>query len=446
MSRNFVVTLQHDMAGLYIHIPFCASRCVYCGFFSTTRLDQRQAYVEALGRELQLRTVTGHGLPRTVTGHGLPRTVNGHGLPRTETDIDSGKIRIDTVYLGGGTPSQLSGEQLEQLFLYINNVYEVSPQAEITIECNPDDVTVPFVATLSRLSSRGFAIPVNRVSMGAQTFNDERLRFLHRRHKAEQVGEAVQRLRDGGITNISIDLMYGFPNETMEEWNADIDAALALNVEHISAYALSYEEGTPLYTMLQQGKIKELDEELQRAMYYTLKDRLEAAGYEHYELSNFAKREKRGFFDKQSGRAERQIPLNSEGREVSFRSRHNSAYWNHTPYIGIGAGAHSFDGRRRQWNVADIGQYVKAIGEGRVPADGEDIDSVTLYNETVMTALRTVEGICLDTLSDKERAHCLSQAKKFLDCGWLTQPNEHTLRLTRDGLFVSDTVMSDLML
>ena len=413
MSRNFVVTLQHDMAGLYIHIPFCASRCVYCGFFSTTHLDQRQAYVEALGREMQLRTV----------GHGLPRTVNGHGLARTETDIDSGKIQIDTVYLGGGTPSQLSGEQLEHLFLYINNVYKVSPQAEITIECNPDDITVPFVATLSRLSSREFVIPVNRVSMGAQTFNDERLRFLHRRHKAEQVGEAVQRLRSAGITNISIDLMYGFPNETMEEWNADIDAALVLNVEHISAYALSYEEGTPLYTMLQQGKIKELDEELQRAMYYTMKDRLEAVGYEHYELSNFAKREERG-----------------------FRSRHNSAYWNHTPYIGIGAGAHSFDGRRRQWNVADIGQYVKAIGEGRVPSDGEDIDSVTLYNETVMTALRTVEGICLDTLSNKERTHCLSQAKKFLDCGWLTQPDEHTLRLTRDGLFVSDTVMSDLML
>ena len=413
MSRNFVVTLQHDMAGLYIHIPFCASRCVYCGFFSTTHLDQRQAYVEALGREMQLRTV----------GHGLPRTVNGHGLARTETDIDSGKIQIDTVYLGGGTPSQLSGEQLEHLFLYINNVYKVSPQAEITIECNPDDITVPFVATLSRLSSRGFVIPVNRVSMGAQTFNDERLRFLHRRHKAEQVGEAVQRLRSAGITNISIDLMYGFPNETMEEWNADIDAALVLNVEHISAYALSYEEGTPLYTMLQQGKIKELDEELQRAMYYTMKDRLEAVGYEHYELSNFAKREERG-----------------------FRSRHNSAYWNHTPYIGIGAGAHSFDGRRRQWNVADIGQYVKAIVEGRVPSDGEDIDSVTLYNETVMTALRTVEGICLDTLSNKERTHCLSQAKKFLDCGWLTQPDEHTLRLTRDGLFVSDTVISDLML
>ena len=384
MDKIFVVTLHRDMAGLYIHIPFCASRCVYCGFFSTTRLDQRQAYVEALGREMRLRDCSCNG-----------------------------KMRIETVYLGGGTPSQLSAEQLRQIFLYINNVYDVSPRAEITIECNPDDITVPFVATLSQL-------PVNRVSMGAQTFNDERLRFLHRRHRAEQVGEAVKRLRSVGIANISIDLMYGFPGETMLEWNADIDAALALGVEHLSAYALSYEEGTPLYTMLQQGKVEELDEELQRAMYYTLKDRLEAAGYEHYELSNFAR--------------------------PGCRSRHNSSYWNHTPYIGLGAGAHSFDGRHRQWNVADIGQYVEAIGEDRVPADGEVIDDVTRYNETVMTALRTIDGIRLDMLSPSERAHCLTQAKKFLDCGWLCLPDDNTLRLTRDGLFVSDTIMSDLML
>ena len=380
MGKNFVVPLQHNMAGLYIHIPFCRSRCVYCGFFSTTCLEQRQDYVEALGREMQLRP---------------------------------SMCQFDTVYLGGGTPSQLSGEQLQRLFLYINNMYDVSPQAEVTMECNPDDVTVPFVATLSQL-------PVNRVSMGAQTFNDERLRFLHRRHRAEQVGEAVKRLRSVGIANISIDLMYGFPGETMLEWNADIDAALALGVEHLSAYALSYEEGTPLYTMLQQGRVEELDEELQRAMYYTLKDRLETAGYEHYELSNFAR--------------------------PGCRSRHNSSYWNHTPYIGLGAGAHSFDGRHRQWNVADIGQYVEAIGEDRVPADGEVIDDVTRYNETVMTALRTIDGIRLDMLSTSERAHCLTQAKKFLDCGWLCLPDDNTLRLTRDGLFVSDTIMSDLML
>jgi len=384
MDKIFVVTLHRDMAGLYIHIPFCASRCVYCGFFSTTRLNQRQAYVEALGREMRLRDCSCNG-----------------------------KMRIETVYLGGGTPSQLSAEQLRQIFLYINNVYDVSPRAEITIECNPDDITVPFVATLSQL-------PVNRVSMGAQTFNDERLRFLHRRHRAEQVGEAVKRLRSVGIANISIDLMYGFPGETMLEWNADIDAALALGVEHLSAYALSYEEGTPLYTMLQQGRVEELDEELQRAMYYTLKDRLEVAGYEHYELSNFAR--------------------------PGCRSRHNSSYWNHTPYIGLGAGAHSFDGRHRQWNVADIGQYVEAIGEDRVPADSEVIDDVTRYNETVMTALRTIDGIRLDMLSPSERAHCLTQAKKFLDCGWLCLPDDNTLRLTRDGLFVSDTIMSDLML
>ncbi|MBO4463216.1 MAG: radical SAM family heme chaperone HemW [Prevotella sp.] len=393
------------MAGLYIHIPFCASRCVYCGFFSTTHLDKRQAYVEALCREMQLRSLVGPISPISPISPMGPIT-----------------SQIDTVYLGGGTPSQLSAEQLQQLFLYISNVYDVSPKAEVTIECNPDDVSTPFVATLSRL-------PVNRVSMGAQSFNDERLHFLRRRHRAAQVGEAVQLLRSAGISNISIDLMYGFPDETMDEWNADIDASLALEVEHLSAYALSYEEGTSLYTMLQQGKVKELDEELQREMYYTLKDRLEASGYEHYELSNFARKEER-----------------EKRNEEGFRSRHNSSYWNHTPYIGIGAGAHSFDGRHRQWNVADIDQYVKAIGEGRVPADGEEIDDLTRYNETVMTALRTVDGIQLDKLSSVERAHCLAQAKKFLDCDWLCRPDDHTLRLTRDGLFVSDTVITALML
>lgn len=396
MGKNFIVPLQHDMAGLYIHIPFCASRCVYCGFFSTTRLHERQTYVEALGREMQLRSFNGHGLTRTYT----------------DEKGENGKIRIETVYLGGGTPSQLSAEQLRQLFIYINNVYDVSPQAEVTIECNPDDVTVLFVATLSQL-------PVNRVSMGAQTFSDARLRFLHRRHRAAQVNEAVQRLKEGGITNISVDLMYGFPDETLEEWNDDIDAALALGVEHLSAYVLSYEEGTMLFSMLQEGRVKELDEELQRQMYYMLKDRVEAAGYEHYELSNFAR--------------------------PGFRSRHNSAYWHHIPYVGIGAGAHSFDGLRRQWNVASVEQYIKAIGEGRVPADGETIDVITRYNERVMTALRTCDGLRLNDLPQMQRTYCLRQAEKYIACGWLCQPDNYTLRLTRDGFFVSDTVMSDLM-
>ncbi len=374
------------MAGLYIHIPFCSSRCVYCGFFSTTSLNERQRYVDAVCREMTIRS-------------------GKHEIQGTQ---------IDTIYLGGGTPSQLSAHQLNQLFDAIYNIYNVSDKAEVTMECNPDDITDVFADMLKQL-------PVNRVSMGAQTFNNQRLHFLHRRHKAEQVPLAVSRLRQAGIGNISVDLMYGFPEETLAEWHADIDAALALGVEHLSAYALSYEEGTPLYRMLKEGRVEELDEELQRQMYYDLKDRLEQTGYEHYELSNFAR------------------------RKGSFRSRHNSSYWNHTPYIGLGAGAHSFEGRRRQWNVADLSKYMESIENRMIPANGEELDDDTYYNETVMTALRTREGICLSSLSSHYYDYCLRQSQKYIANGLLCQDGDF-LRLTRQGLFVSDMVMSDLML
>ena len=238
------------MAGLYIHIPFCASRCIYCGFYSTTHLDLRQRYIDAVCREMTLRP-----------------------LP-----LDIGRS-IDTIYLGGGTPSQLTIGQLRQLFIYINKVYGSGAQ-EITIECNPDDVTDQYAEALAQLG-------INRVSMGAQTFNDERLRFLHRRHTAAQVPMAVQRLRDAGIGNISIDLMYGFPGETLADWQRDIDAALALDVEHLSAYCLMIEEGTPLYELINKGDA--LNEELERQMYELLIDQMTRGSYEHYEISNFAK-------------------------------------------------------------------------------------------------------------------------------------------------------------
>ncbi len=366
------------MAGLYIHIPFCASRCIYCGFYSTTHHELKQPYVDAVCREMELR----------------------------HKEITS---PISTVYFGGGTPSQLSSEQIRQLFIYINKVYSITPDAEITIECNPDDVTPMFVATLQQL-------PINRVSMGAQTFDDNRLRFLHRRHTAAQVPVAVRRLRDAGIRNISIDLMYGFPGETIDDWQRDIDAALALNVEHLSAYCLMIEEGTPLYQMMQNGPL--CDEEQERAMYETLMDLLTAAGYEHYEISNFAK--------------------------LGYRSRHNSSYWQDVPYIGLGAAAHSYDGSCRQWNVNDIRQYIATIKKGEIPCEREVIDADTHFNDRITVALRTCEGLDLNSLTDKYRRYCLREAKRFLDDGLLRMHDNH-LMLTRKGLFVSDYIMSSLV-
>ena len=382
------------MAGLYIHIPFCASRCIYCGFYSTTHLNLRQQYVDAICHEMELRNVLG--------------------------DVTE---PISTVYIGGGTPSQLTAAQLEQLFIYINKVYGNQAE-EITIEANPDDVTPEFAATLPRLG-------INRVSMGAQTFDDARLRFLHRRHTAAQVPVAVQRLRDAGIHNISIDLMYGFPNETLADWQHDIDAVLALNVEHLSAYCLMIEEGTPLAKMMRSGDCPSceersglqgdcpLNEELEREMYELLIDRLTGAGYEHYEISNFAK--------------------------PGYRSRHNSSYWHDVPYIGLGAAAHSYDGTCRSWNVADIRKYMSAIKRDERPAECEVLDPNTHYNDRITTALRTSDGLDLTTLSEEHRRHCLHEAEPFIKNGLLNLTGSR-LMLTRRGLFVSDMVMSQLMM
>lgn len=375
------------MTGLYIHIPFCKSRCIYCAFYSTTAEQMKQAYVDAVCREMELRKAV-----------------------YEKEGKDVGKT-LATVYLGGGTPSQLSPTQLQQLFDTIARHYDVIDDAEITIECNPDDVTEAFAELLRSL-------PVNRVSMGAQTFDDDRLQFIHRRHTSEQVTTAIQRLRKKGIHNISIDLMYGFPEETLEEWEYDIQQALALNVEHISAYALTYEEGTPLYRLLEEGKVKEIDEERSLAMYDRLIDRLQEAGYEHYEISNFARK--------------------------GWRSRHNSSYWQLVPYIGIGAAAHSYDGRRRQWNIADINSYINHIQQGIVPAEGELLDKDSRYNDHVMLALRTCEGLDLSTLDSDERSYCEETAKKFVLDGLLVKTDNH-LRLSRKGLFVSDMIMSELM-
>lgn len=378
------------MAGLYIHIPFCASRCIYCGFYSTTHLDLRQRYVDAVCREMELRTIS--------------------------DGFDDELPSISTVYIGGGTPSQLTTAQLEQLFLYINKVYGNQAE-EVTIEANPDDITPGFAATLSRLD-------INRVSMGAQTFDDARLRFLHRRHTAAQVPVAVQRLRDAGIHNISIDLMYGFPNETLADWQHDIDAVLALNVEHLSAYCLMIEEGTPLHRM----GIEPCNEEQERAMYELLIDKLTVVGYEHYEISNFAR----------SG----------------FRSRHNSSYWHDIPYIGLGAAAHSYtipDGFAigsspvRSWNTADIHEYISAINEGNIPCEREVLDPDTHYNDRITTALRTSDGLDLTTLTEGHRRHCLHEAEPFLKNDLLKLTGSR-LVLTRRGLFVSDMVMSQLMM
>lgn len=373
------------MAGIYVHIPFCKSRCIYCGFYSTTLVNLCGEYVSSVCREMDLRR-------------------------------DYIKGSFSTVYIGGGTPSVLSSEDLSRLFYYIYKVYHIEPDAEVTLECNPDDVTPDFACLLGRL-------PVNRVSMGVQTFSDRRLKFLNRRHSSSDVSHAVTLLRDAGIGNISIDLMFGFPDETLQEWGDDIQRALSLDVEHISAYSLMYDEGTALWRMLEQKKINETEEEVSIAMYEKLIAELTGAGYEHYEISNFAR--------------------------PGFRSRHNSSYWKQVPYIGLGAAAHSYDLNSRQWNVDDVMAYMSEINSGTVPMEREVFDKKTKLNDLVTTAMRTCEGIDLDmieTMFGKEYKDMLLNASGRNISRGFSEVKDNHLRLTGSGLFVSDTVMSDMMI
>ena len=373
------------MAGIYIHIPFCKRRCIYCDFFSTTQSEKKAEYVHALVRELEMRK-----------------------------DY-VGEEEIETIYLGGGTPSQLSQEELEEIFAYIYKVYKVTPDAEITLEANPDDLTPEYVSMLRTL-------PVNRISMGIQTFQEETLKLLHRRHTAQQAIEAFRRCREAGFQNISIDLMYGLPGETLETWEQDLQQAVDLHPEHISAYHLIYEEGTTLWNLREQNKVEEAEEELSLTLFKTLIERLTKAGYQHYEISNFC------------------LP--------GLHSRHNSSYWTGKKYLGCGPSAHSFDGISRQWNVSSLEKYLEGIRSNQLDFELENLDLYTRYNDFVITSIRTCWGMPLaqlrTTYGETLYNYCLRMAKPHIEQGVL-EIKEDTLKLTPQGIFISDGIMSDLL-
>lgn len=373
------------MAGIYIHIPFCKTRCIYCDFYSTTRSEMKERYILALCRELEMRQDYLQNEP------------------------------VETIYFGGGTPSQLSAVDFERIFATIDRLFGREHCREITLEANPDDLTPEYLHSLSHL-------PFNRISMGIQTFNDTTLKLLKRRHTALQAIQAVAACRQAGFQNISIDLIYGLPGETLERWKADLQQAIALNVEHISAYHLIYEEGTPLYIMCKNHQVEEVDEESSVDFFSLLIDQLTEAGYEQYEISNFCRPGK--------------------------LSQHNTSYWQGTKYLGCGPSAHSFDGDSREWNSSSIDAYIEGINQGMRVFETEQRDETTRYNEFILTSLRTVWGISLNqlqsTFNDKLYHYCLRIADKHLQSGTLELRN-NALCLSRKGIFVSDGIMSDLL-
>lgn len=380
------------MAGLYVHIPFCARKCVYCDFYSIgSRNAPWRDYVDAVIAEGKMRI--------------------------GELDVSEA---IETFYVGGGTPSQMPIEELDRMISGLLKLYGSRWQvAEMTIEVNPDDVT-----TVAADAYR--CIGFNRVSMGIQTFNDDELRTLNRRHTAE-VAKKAYAILSPRFEDLSIDLMFGLPGQTCETWEETIGQAIAIGAPHVSAYSLMWEEGTALWKMRCQGRVKEAPEVDSEKMFNLLCDRLRDAGYEHYEISNFCK--------------------------TGFRSRHNSSYWRGVRYIGLGASAHSYDGGRlRSVNCADVERYLGARLKGEaqeLARSSEFLSDEELRDEFILTRMRTCEGIDLgeyaSRFGDSACVRMIKNAVPHLNAGRLCREG-NVVRLTRKGILTSDNIIVDLMM
>jgi len=372
------------MAGIYLHIPFCHSKCSYCDFYSVPQQGLRRAYIEALVKELDL------------------------WLCKDEVQ----DIEWDTVYIGGGTPSILTPGELQTII----EALPLKQVKEFTIEANPEDVDEAWVSTVKSYG-------INRVSIGIQSFSDEELRLVGRNHTSKQAFKALHALRKGGIENISADLIYGLPGQTLESWAFSLDSLIAFKPEHISSYALSYEPGTRLYAQRKTGKIIETDDETINDMYNYLVKITSKHGFEHYEISNF-------------------------GLHLRH-SKHNSSYWTFTPYLGIGVAAHGFIGTTRYANPWNIRKYIDKVTAGELIAEKENLTLNDIYNEYLMISLRTAEGLNfsrLVELTGSEYYEFLKKGIAKLNSADLVVPTPSGIRIPERSWMVSDAIIRDLML
>ena len=370
------------MAGLYLHIPFCESRCYYCDFYSSTYKGNRSLLLTSIEKELADRK---------------------HYL----------KEPVRTIYLGGGTPSQLTLEELSTLLQTVYDNYDCAVE-ELTMEVNPEDLSADYLEGLKSLG-------VSRLSIGIQSFNDADLKRINRRHTAQKAIEMVRLAQQIGFDNISIDLIYGLPQQTLTGWKVNIQQAIDLNVQHISAYSLTFEEGTMLTKMRDRGEIMEADEELSFEMFKLLRQTLSENGYVPYEISNFA------------------LP--------GYESKHNSSYWNYVPYLGVGPSAHSFDGKSRRWNIANSRLYISKMADGDTYYNMEMLDNFTRYNEYVMTGLRKKEGVdiaVLENLFGKDlKDYFLRMIDTYIKEGKVIKEEQHYY-LSEEGIFISDYIIEEL--
>ncbi|WP_394344975.1 radical SAM family heme chaperone HemW [Changchengzhania lutea] len=372
-------------AGIYIHIPFCKQACFYCDFHFSTSLKKKDVLIQSLVKELELRK------------------------DELQNDI------IETIYFGGGTPSLLSKSELELIIHSVYKNYEVAPNPEITLEANPDDLTNDVILYLSKS-------PINRLSIGIQSFVEDDLKSMNRAHNAKEA-KACLSMASQHFNNITIDLIYGIPDMTLEKWNTNIETALSYGVNHISSYALTVEPKTALDTFIKTGKYPPLDEVLALAHFNHLVKKMEAAGFVHYEISNFGK--------------------------PNYFSKHNTSYWQGKPYLGIGPSAHSFYGNKRSWNVSNNSKYIHALQNNQLPNESEILSKKDQFNEYIMTGLRTIWGVSLEKIDTNFGAsyseHLLHEANKYI-VKELLSLEDHKLIVTNKGEFLVDGMASELFM
>ena len=367
------------MAGIYIHIPFCKQACHYCNFHFSTSLRYKNELLAALLKETTL-----------------------------QKDYLRNEI-VETIYFGGGTPSLLTISDLRLQIEKIRETFNVLNDAEITLEANPDDITRE---RLTAWKDSG----INRLSIGVQSFFEEDLQWMNRAHSSQQAVSSLQ-LAVKQFDNITIDLIYGHPLLTNEKWKQNVDRVIALNIPHISCYALTVEPKTPLHKMILEKKKEDIQQEKQAEQFLMLMQWLEEAGYEHYEISNFAK--------------------------PGFRSRHNSSYWQGKKYLGLGPSAHSFNNSSRQWNNSNNSVYIESLSKNEIPCEQEKLTDTQKLNEYIMTSLRTIEGLDLSSMPDAVRHSLQAASEKFINSGKLIL-KENKLLLTKEGKLFADGIAADL--
>jgi oxygen-independent coproporphyrinogen-3 oxidase len=372
------------MAGIYLHIPFCRKACHYCNFHFSTSLRQKNDFTGALLKEMSLQQ----------------NYFQGHA--------------IETIYFGGGTPSLLEQEELHTILDRLRRLFSIHPQAEYTLEANPDDITAEKLAGWKELG-------INRLSIGIQSFFEEDLQWMNRAHNAQQAEACIRLAQQEGFNNLTIDLIYGTPGLTDSRWQENVQKALDLGVPHLSCYALTVEPGTALQKMIAQHKKEAVDDEKQARHFTLLMQWLQQAGYEHYEISNFAK--------------------------PGFRSRHNTSYWQGKPYLGLGPSAHSFNGGARQWNITNNALYIQSLQKDSVPFEAEQLSPTQQLNEYIMISLRTAEGIDLNRLEkqfgEQARSNVLASLQPYLQSNRCLIAEEKII-LTKEGKLFADGIAADL--